>query len=293
MTDLLLSIVLNAWLGVIFGFFPRFRIDSFQAIVFNYWTCVITGSLALGYFPLGMHSLQQPWLPFAGLMGVLFISVFSLIAYSSAKVGVTITQMSNRLSMVIPVVVAVLFYDEAMPPLKVAGLLLALVAVVLSSRMSGKERGTTGGWAMVLPLLLFAGSGIIDTLTKYAERSFLQEQATANSYLIAGFGTAALCGTLTLAWLYATGRRRFAWRNVAGGLVLGIPNYFSIFFLIRALQHPGLSSSATIPINNIGVLLVVSLVGLLVFRERLSRANYLGLLFTLVAILLIYLGDQT
>lgn len=293
MTDLLLSILLNAWLGVIFGFFPRYRIDSFQAIVFNYWTCVITGSLALGYFPLGQHSLQEPWLPFAGLMGVLFISVFSLIAYSSAKVGVTITQMSNRLSMVIPVVVAVLFYDEAMPPLKVAGLLLALVAVVLSSRMSGKENGKTGGWTMLLPLLLFAGSGIIDTLTKYAERSFLQEQATANSYLIAGFGTAALCGSLALGWLYAGSRRKFAWRHVAGGVVLGIPNYFSIYFLIRALKHPGLSSSATIPINNIGVLLVVSLVGLLVFRERLSRANYLGLLFTLLSILLIFLGDRT
>lgn len=293
MIDLLLSILLNAWLGVIFGFFPRFRVDAFQAIVFNYWTCVITGSLAMGYFPLGTHSLNEPWLPFAGLMGVLFIAVFSLIAYSSAKVGVIITQMSNRLSMVIPVVVAVLFYHEAMPPLKVAGLLLALVSVVLSSRLSEKEAGNSGDWTMMLPFLLFAGSGIIDTLTKYAEQRFLQEQAAASSYLIAGFGTAALCGTLVLSGLYATSKRRFAWRHVAGGLVLGIPNYFSIFFLIRALKHPGLSSSAIIPINNIGVLLVAGLIGLMIFRERPSRANYLGLLFTILAIILIYLGDRT
>jgi multidrug transporter EmrE-like cation transporter len=92
--------------------------------------------------------------------------------------------------------------------------------------------------------------------------------------------------------LLLTGRKKFNIRNVIAGICLGVPNYFSIYFLVKALQSPAMSSSATIPINNIGVLLVVSLFGIMVFKEKLSKKNYMGLGLTLLAIFLIYLGDK-
>ena len=96
MAFLILSIVFNAYLSLAFVFFKRFRVDLFQAIVFNYITCVLTGSLALGEFPLQIQSLQEPWFKWAILMGSLFISVFNLIAFSSVRACVTITQTANR-----------------------------------------------------------------------------------------------------------------------------------------------------------------------------------------------------
>jgi drug/metabolite transporter (DMT)-like permease len=294
MLYLLLSILFNAYLGIIFAYFNRYKIDIFQAIVFNYITCVITGSLVLGEFPIQTETLHLPWFSWATLMGFLFITVFNLIAYSSQKVGITITQTANRLSLVIPVLLSVILYNESISWLKMSGIAVALIAVVLSSQRnsSAVESKRKMHWELFLPVLLFLSSGIIDSMTKYVEINFLKDAATSNAYLISGFGIAALFGIVALTAQYVTGKRSFHWKYLLSGIILGVPNYFSIYFLIKALKNPNLNSSATIPINNISVLFLVGLFGIFVFKEKLSKANYIGLGLTILAILLIYLGDK-
>jgi drug/metabolite transporter (DMT)-like permease len=294
MLYLLLSILFNAYLGIIFAYFNRYKIDIFQAIVFNYITCVITGSLVLGEFPIQTETLHLPWFIWATLMGFLFITVFNLIAYSSQKVGITITQTANRLSLVIPVLLSVILYSESISWLKMSGIAVALIAVVLSSQRnsSADESKRKMHWELFLPVLLFLSSGIIDSMTKYVEINFLKDAATSNAYLISGFGIAALFGIVALTAQYVTGKRSFHRKYLLSGIILGVPNYFSIYFLIKALKNPNLNSSATIPINNISVLFLVGLFGIFVFKEKLSKANYIGLGLTILAILLIYLGDK-
>ncbi|HPI53359.1 MAG TPA: hypothetical protein PLU10_01635 [Chitinophagaceae bacterium] len=290
---LFLSILLNAFISVIFGYFRRYNIDNFQAIVLNYGVCIITGSLVLGEFPVTASVVHQPYFKWSVLMGVLFISVFNLIAYSSQKVGVTITQTANRLSLVIPVALSVFLYGDQVSVLKIAGIVIAILAVILVSS-NEKEPGAhkLSILEILLPFILFVSSGIIDSLTKYVQNTYLNSESLSNTYLILGFGIAFILGFSFLLFLLLTGRKKFNVRNVIAGICLGVPNYFSIYFLVKALQSPVMSSSATIPINNIGVLLVVSLFGILVFKEKLSRKNYVGLGLTLLAIFLIYLGDK-
>ncbi|MBL7765529.1 MAG: EamA family transporter [Chitinophagaceae bacterium] len=292
MIYLLISILLNAYIGIIFTYFHRYKIDAFQAIVFNYWTCVITGSFFLGHFPLNSATLSTPWFGWAVLMGSLFIAVFNLIATSSVRVGVTITQTANKLSLAIPVLFSFIFYQERISWLKLTGIALAMIAVVLtSSKKSSQQNIKVPAWQFALPILLFIGSGIIDTLTKFVQRNFLVDEMASNAYLIVGFFMAAFWGSIVLSINYIRGKKQFEGKHVLAGIVLGIPNYFSIYYLIKALQDKSMNSSATIPINNIGVLFVVSCFGIFVFHEKLSRKNYLGLLLSLLAILFIYLGD--
>lgn len=295
MTFLILSILFNAYLGSIFAYFKKYNIDAFQAIVFNYITCVITGSFVLGHFPIKVATLSEPWFRWSVLMGILFISVFNLIAISSSKVGITITQTSNKLSLIIPVLFSYFMYHEPLSWLKIIGIVVALIAVVLTTKGETSKDSPTAKklhWEIILPIVLFLSSGIIDTMTKYVEQRFLKHPDTSNAYLIAGFLVAAIIGTLVLSLQYISGKRSFAFKNLIAGIVLGIPNYFSIYYLIKALQSKNLSSSATIPINNIGVLFLVSIVGIFVFKEKLSKANLVGLLFTIAAIILIFLGDK-
>ena len=290
---LFLSILLNAFISVIFGYFRKYNIDNFQAIVFNYGVCILTGSLVLGEFPVTASVVHEPYFKWSVLMGVLFISVFNLIAYSSQKVGVTITQTANRLSLVIPVALSVFLYGDQISVLKIAGIVVAILAVILVSS-NEKEAGAhkLSILEILLPFILFVSSGIIDSLTKYVQNTYLVNESLSNIYLILGFGIAFVLGFVFLSFLLFTGRKKFNIRNVIAGICLGVPNYFSIYFLVKALQSPAMSSSATIPINNIGVLLVVSLFGIMVFKERLSKKNYMGLGLTLLAIFLIYLGDK-
>lgn len=294
---LLLAILFNAYLGIVFVYFDKYKVDIFQAIVFNYWTCVITGSLVLGNFPIHSSSVQTDWFKMAIVMGILFISVFNLIGISSVKVGATVTQTANRLSLVIPVMLSFFLYHEDVSALKVIGILLALTAVVLTSIQKNKsttteKKASVSGWQIALPLILFISSGIIDSLTKYVQRTHITNETIANAYLIAGFMVAAIIGTAVLLSMYITRKKQFIVKHLFAGVILGIPNYFSIYFLIKALQNPAMNSSATIPINNIGVLFVVSMFGIFIFKEKLSKQNYIGLVLSLLAIICIYLGDK-
>jgi len=280
-------------LGVIFVYFNKHKIDIFQAIVYNYWICVITGSLVLGNFPIHANSIQTDWFKMSIIMGVLFIIVFNLIGISSVLVGATITQTANKLSLTIPVVVSYFLYHENISWLKMIGILLALIAVILTmSKKSSGEKKKIPLWEFSLPIVLFVSSGVVDSITKYVQNKYLISEAISKSYIIAGFMVAAIIGSVILLFLYITGRKKFEFKNVLAGIILGVPNYFSIYYLIKALQNKSMNSSATIPINNIGVLFLVSIFGIFIFKEKLTRLNYIGLGLTLLAILFIFLGDS-
>lgn len=296
MIFLLLSILLSAYISVVFVVFNKFKINLFQAIVVNYGICVLTGSFAMGEFPITLQTLAQPIFSWAMVMGFLFISVFNVIAISSIKVGVTITQTANKLSLVIPVAFSFFMYNEEITWVKMLGILLALLAVVFVSskgtKKASQEAQRKFSRHVFLPIILFIGSGIIDTLTKFVQVNYLKDAASSNTYLIAGFLVAFLIGFVVLMFRIITNRTQWQMKSLIAGIVLGVPNYFSIYFLIKALQSPLLSSSAMIPINNIGILFTVGLVGIFLFKEKLSRSNYIGLMLTIISIILIYVGDK-
>ncbi len=291
MNYLILSILLNAYIGIIFIIFYRFKIDILQAIVFNYITCVITGSIFNTEFPLNIHSIEEPWFKWAILMGFLFISILNLIGISSIKAGITVTQTANKLSLIIPVLFSWYLYHEQITWIKWSGIIIAMFAVVFTIWKTEKSLTSKTFFAFFYPLLIFFGSGLLDTLTKYVESNFVVNESIANKYLISGFLSAASIGSIMLIALYFFKKKKFQFKNVIAGIILGVPNYFSIYSLIMALKNQTLSSSAIIPINNIGVLFVVSFFGILIFKEKMSKLNYLGLLLTIVSIVLIYFGD--
>jgi len=140
MTYLLMTVLLNVLISALFKIFPKYNIDSFQAIVVNYFVCVITGSLFVGYFPINAASLREPWLPFAVGMGLAFISLFNLISYCTKIDGITTTTIANKLSLVIPVIFSLLLYKEHVSILKVAGIVTAFPAVYFTTRVKEKNR---------------------------------------------------------------------------------------------------------------------------------------------------------
>ena len=294
MLYLLLTIALNAYLFVAFKIFERFKVDTLQAIVVNYWTCVATGSLFLGNFPVSGASFKQPWIGWAALMGAAFISIFNLIAYCTKVDGITSTTIANKLSMVIPAGFALWLYAERMTWSKGLGILLAFPAVYLSTRVKGNDGRKPD---LLLPALLFLGSGLLDTLVNFVVKRFfasgnnLQNATGQNVFLIHAFTAAGIIGITVVSYLLITGRRKFAMRNIFAGIVLGVPNYFSIYFLFRLLESGYLPGSAAIPVNNIGIVLAASLTAMLAFRERASAGRIIGMALSVAAILLIMLSD--
>jgi drug/metabolite transporter (DMT)-like permease len=285
---LIATILLNAVLFVFFKLFPRFKINSLQAIVANYWTCVVVGSMLYGSFPVGAHSVYYSWLPWSVLMGCMFISIFNLVAYSTIKDGITTATVANKLSLVIPVIFSLFLYDEKLTIVKIIGILIAFPAVYLTTRV--KEEGKKGQ-DLFWPALLFLGSGLLDTLVKFVENNYLQDVESLVPFTIHTFATAGTIGVVLVAILAMRGKTKLHYRNIIAGIFLGIPNYFSIYYLVKLLSSDMMQSSAAIPVNNIGIVLACALCGILLFKEKAPATRIIGLVLSVAAILLIAFGD--
>ena len=145
----------------------------------------------------------------------------------------------------------------------------------------------TGVQTCALPI-----SGLLDTLIKYVEKLFITQENN-NQYLINTFSVAFMVGLVLLLFQIISRNIRFQPRALLAGVVIGIPNYFSIWCLMKVLkEYPNLSS-VVIPVNNMGIVLLSALVAWLFFREKLTVINWAGIILALLAVLMIAAGNQT
>ena len=285
---LVATILLNVLISVLFKLFPKYRIDTLQAIVTNYCVCVITGCVFIGHIPFTPVASHADWLPWALLMGVGFISIFNLLGYSTRVDGITTTTIASKLSLVIPVLFALVVYKEHAGISKIAGILLAFPAIYLTAHVKGDDNKPQNLW---LPILIFIGGGILDTLTNYVQLHYLSSVDTQAVYTIFCFATAGTIGVVLTTTLVVLGKTKIRLRNIIAGICLGIPNYFSIYYFIRMLNSSVLHSSASIPVLNIGILAASALTAIVAFREHVNILRIIGLALSVGAILLIAFGD--
>ncbi|NCX96692.1 MAG: EamA/RhaT family transporter [Chitinophagia bacterium] len=283
MLYIVITILFNVVISILFKLFSGWKIDTFQAIVVNYSVCVATGICYLGKNPFTSSILHQSWFPWGVLMGMCFISIFNVIARCTAENGITVTTIANKVSLIIPVVFAVLLYHDSLPVLKIAGIALAIPAVWLTTHSADAN---TNLKSPLIPLLLFVGSGLLDSLVNYVQRSYLQESSEA-VYTILCFSVAGIVGLLVLLIRLITKKTTFALKNLLAGIALGIPNFFSIYFLIKSLGTKVLQSSALIPIINVGILVSSTVAAMLLFKESANYKRLIGIGMAIIAILLI------
>lgn len=226
-------------------------------------------------------------------MGLMFVFIFNIVGICAQKMGVAITSVANKLSLVIPFIFSIYLYSESVTWIKMIGIVLALAAVVFTCMPSAKGTEPSGKpfhlsnlW---LPVVLFISSGLLDTLIKYVEQTELND-ANKNAYLITSFGVAAVLGSITLIIMLATGKMKFDKRSILAGIMIGVPNYFSIWCLVQVLKDYQGNSSAIFPINNMGIVLFSTVAAWILFKEQLSKLNWLGILLSIAAIALITFG---
>lgn len=287
------SIILTSYLTLSFKACEKFGIPAFQAIIFNYITCVITGSIVNHHFPINSEAIRQPWFPWACAMGAAFITIFNILAFTAQRIGVAVASVANKLSLVIPFVFSLYLYNESAGFLKIIGIAVALIAVLLTCYQPGEKTPSRHSLSLQLkilvPLILFISSGLLDTMIKYVEHHFLND-ANNNDYLITAFASAATIGIVLLLTRAIFFGKKIYWQAIVAGICIGVPNYFSIWCLLKVLRIHAGNSSAIIPINNMGIVLFSTLVAYILFKEKLSALNWLGIVLSMISIALISFG---
>lgn len=287
MIYLVLSIASSSLLFVLFKVFDRYNINTLQAIVINYFVAFFCGLLFYGKVVNTTQILSSNWFVGAAILGFLFITVFNIMAITSQRNGLSVASVAGKMSVVVPIVFGIYVYKESVGAQKIIGIFLALIAVYLTSVKSKSPANRNNG--LLFPVLLFIGSGIIDTSIKYMEHFYVLKEDvalfSATIFIIAG-----ILGFISLVYLKIRNRFKFDSKSVIGGLCLGIFNYFSMYYLIRALQVEGFESSTLFTLNNVATVMLTTLFGLAIFKEIIYTKNWIGIALAIISITMITLS---
>lgn len=284
MIYILLSVLFNAVLFVILKLFSRFNINTLQALVVNYFTAFSMGLLFSKEEFEYAEIVKKTWFTGSFLLGFLFIGVFYVTALTSQRNGISVASVASKMSVIIPVCFGVLLYNESMGFAKIIGVLLALIAVYFSSK---KEEGSIADYKnILLPVLVFFGAGAIDTSLKIMQNNYLpsEEIAMFSSHT---FLMAFSVGIVLIGFNILKNKMKITGKSILGGIVLGIPNYFSLYYLIKMLDSRVFESSTIFTIHNVAIVVVSTLVAILFFKEKITMRNGIGIALAIVAIFLV------
>jgi drug/metabolite transporter (DMT)-like permease len=286
---LLLTIFANVAIFLSFRSFSKFKINTFPAIVVNYFVCVITGSLYVGFGNIKANLVvDQDWFLVALILGVIFVSTFYLMAKTTQTRGIAVATVASKMSLAIPVLFSLFIFKIGTSTLDLwnyLGISIAFIAIYLVSKRQ-KESITSAKKInlsyLALPLAVFFLGGLIDTTLNYANHNLIEE-SVEGIFPIITFGSAFILGLICI----VVKKIKVKPRDVLGGIYLGIPNYFSIYFQLKALSAFDNNGAILYPTLNIGIIVLSTICAILIFKEKLNLLNQVGIGLALAAILLL------
>ncbi len=296
MLFLTLSILASVSLFIIFRLFSKFGINTFQAITVNYVVCVFTGVAFVDSGTLTNFDASN-WWGMAFFLGTMFISTFYLMGIATQKIGVATATLANKMSMVIPVLFNLLVFKSTtdFDIWNGLGLLAALVAIILSNYSSPtalpKEKGeellqVSSTNRFILPISIFFLGGVIDTSISYANLHLLKD-SEEGIFPIILFAVASTIGLIIIIYKLITKQEKFEAKNVLAGVILGIPNYFSIYFLLKALTAFEGNGAFVMPVLSIGIIVVAVIVSAVFLGDKLNKFTISGIFMAVIAIILL------
>jgi len=290
MLVLALSILFSSLIYVVFKYIDIYKARTFEAIVFNYITATVFGFLFFYFNNPNIDygnalSLDKDWLWIAAIEGLLFISIFFCMALTAQKLSVTASSVASKMSMVIPIGIFIFLNDDDNPTvLKITGIILACLAVFLTTARKDSKWDNRFWY---LPVILFLGSGTIDFFIGYAEQEYLHTDIDQQLFIPSIFAITGTIGLVLLIYQYVSRKYPFNYRSLVGGIILGAVNYGSLYFLIKALESPDLVKSSVFSINNMGIIATSTILAIILFREKLSITNIIGLVLGIISISII------
>lgn len=280
MIFLLISICCSVTVAILLKLAKRYKINIVQAVTWNYLFAIILS--VVFYKPALTDFIDAPINGIYIGLGILLPVVFWFLAGSVRSIGIVKTDIAQRLSLFIPLLASYFLFRENFSTLKIVGLSIGFVAIFLTLHKKTVQKNEGLSW--LYPVFVFVGFGLIDTLFKKVAQI---KEIPYTSSLIVIFILAFFISLLSIFYLSFFKKQKIELVNFLCGCILGFFNFFNILFYLKAHRAMADSPSVVFAAMNMGVIIAGSLVGILIFKEKLSRLNYWGLFLALVAIIII------
>ena len=277
MIYLILAILSSASVGVIMRLSERKVKANISMLAVNYIICFLCAGAFSGLgnmLPIGVEGL--PWtLGISVFNGFFYLSGFVFLQSCIKKNGVVLSTTFIKLGLLVPMVISIVLFKEAPTVLQITGFIITILSIIL---MNYEKDEAAGKFSFSLILLLLAG-GSCDAMSKVFEE--LGNPVLENQFLFYTF----ICAFLMAAGLAMFRKEKPGKIDVLYGILIGVPNYFSARFILRALTQ--ISAVIVYPTYSVGTIIVVTLVGMLFFKEKLGKKQKIALTAILIALVML------
>ncbi len=278
MIYLVLAFVSSALVSIIMRVSEKYVKNNISMLSLNYVMCITLAGFYTGFAKIFAETEGAGFAWGLGAFnGILYLAGFVLLQLNVEKNGVVLSATFMKLGVLVPTIVSILFFGEMPKAVQVCGFILAVAAIVL---INFEKTTTNAGFKIGLLLLLLAGGGG-DAMSKvYEELGSVQSE---EKFL---FSTFAFAFVLCVAFaLYK--KQRLAKEDIFWGLFIGVPNYYSARFLLKALST--VPAVVAYPTYSVAGILLVTAAGVFVFKEKISSRQKLAIGIILVALVLLNL----
>ena len=267
MIYLMLAIASSALVSIIIRLGEDHVTNQMGMLLSNYVVCsicaivcsnsdVVTAVQASGVFDIGLGVV----------CGFLYLAGLLLMQYNTKHNGVVLSSTFMKLGVLIPTLMAIVFFREIPKGTQVIGIVLALLAIVMIHfEKDALKEGNKKIWLLVLLLC----GGITDSTANIFEK--FGSPAAKDVYLFMIFFVAGVLAFV----LVLKSKKKVSPKDVIFGVILGVPNYFSSRFLLLSLSS--MSAVVVYPTYSVATMIVITVVGVLAFKEKLDRKKAIAL----------------
>lgn len=208
--------------------------------------------------------------------GGFFFASFIFYQKSVRENGAGLSGAFGKIGILIPMTFSIILWREYPTTLQWVGIVLAILSILIVNLSSEAKEKLDVKYLLIL---LFIFGGLAEFSNKIYQQYALNEYKDLflffvffTAFLISGFYTLRRKSVITK-------------RDIFTGFAVGIPNLFSSYFLILALD--GLKTSVVFPVYSAGSIVLITLGSFLIFKERIADKNKVAILLTVVALVLI------
>lgn len=283
MIDLILAILFSAMIPILLNYAHRYNLVDEVILTFNYTLATIVSSiLTIANKSTYILLLKDPFhvailVIIGAITGLMFYGSFYFYQKSVKDHGVALSIAVGKMGVILPILLSLIIWKELPTPVQWIGIIASIVAIGLISIQPSKMDHAPLKISLLFFLLM---NGLGDFFNKLFETTI--GAGYKDLFLLMVFGSALIASSIQ-----TIKHKQINTMSILFGLAIGLPNMLTTYFFINALSH--LNDAVVFPMYSGGAIVLSSIWGITVFRERLKIKEVTGMALILTALILINL----
>lgn len=281
MIYLILSIFSGAMISIVMRLSQGKVTSKLSMFAVNYITCALLSWMLMGFVnPFPKTEGIMPTIGMGTFNGTFYMLALVLSQYNIARNGVVLSSVFSKMGgLLIPLLVSILIFGESPTVLQFIGFVLSVISIFVLNYQKDAD-GVGGKFTLSLFALLVAEgcAGIMAKVFNETGNPVLASYFLFYTFVIAFL----LCVIVIVAKHEGLGFLEFIY-----GLMIGVPNFLGARFVLRALET--VPAVVVYPSRSVGTIVVITIVGTVLFKERLSRQQFVAMGVILVSLVLLNL----